>query len=67
MLMVYSAGSVTHIREWIDKYHHAAEQAGVAVRTYYFCNTSSPTDSEIDHYVLWQFQRLSRSTRMALC
>ncbi|RAO72956.1 uncharacterized protein BHQ10_008968 [Talaromyces amestolkiae] len=30
---VDTAGSVTHLRQWIDKYHHAAEKVGVAIIT----------------------------------
>lgn len=39
---MYSAGSVPHLRDWINKYHNAAESAGVVVSDY---SRLSPLDT----------------------
>lgn len=31
---MHSAGSIPHLRDWINKYHNAAESAGVVVSNY---------------------------------
>lgn len=64
----YSAGTVLHLKNWIDKYHKAAESAGVVVSYYsteLFFYTALITSTA--HSFMWQFQRPAGSPYMGVC
>lgn len=65
---MHSAGSVPHLREWIDKYHNAAKSAGVVVSDY---SCSSPLHTMLilgtDHQFLRQFQRSTGPPHVGVC